>query len=156
MEGDALINRRQARATSGKPAVRTTVSPQPELTSTSTGKGSMPLTSAVALPGAMADKAADKTQASMGGCWVNAERHRGFSCVRRKTQTCSSSQRPLCFKHGDHTICGSRSQTESARLHRPTLPRQELGHGRGDGARSGFGLPCRGEFPFYRRRPCHV
>jgi hypothetical protein len=39
--------------------------PQPELTSTSTGKASMPLTSAVALPGAIADKAADKTRASM-------------------------------------------------------------------------------------------
>jgi hypothetical protein len=37
----------------------TTVSPQPELTSTSTGKASMPLT------------AADKTRACMGGYWFN-------------------------------------------------------------------------------------
>jgi hypothetical protein len=43
----------------------TTVSPQPELTSTSTGKASMPLTSAVARRALWRDKAADKTRASM-------------------------------------------------------------------------------------------
>src|SRR5271163_1017036 len=41
-------------AASGNPTMTTIVSPQPELTSTSTGKASMPLT------------AADKTRASMG------------------------------------------------------------------------------------------
>jgi hypothetical protein len=40
-----------------EPSTATMVSPQPELTSTSTGKASMPLT------------AADKTRASVGGVW---------------------------------------------------------------------------------------
>src|SRR6202044_3797114 len=47
-------------AASGNPTMTTMVSPQPELTSTSTGKASMPLT------------AADNTRANMGGYWGNA------------------------------------------------------------------------------------
>src|SRR5580658_9394770 len=47
-------------AASGNPTMTTIVSPQPELTSTSTGKASIPLT------------AADKTRASIGGYWSNA------------------------------------------------------------------------------------
>jgi hypothetical protein len=42
------------------PDRQTVVSSQPQLTSTSTGKASIPLT------------AADKTRASMGGCWAKA------------------------------------------------------------------------------------
>jgi hypothetical protein len=45
-------------AASGNPTMTTVVSPQPELTSTSTGKASIPLT------------AADKTRASMVGVWA--------------------------------------------------------------------------------------
>src|SRR5580658_3853322 len=47
-------------ATSGNPTMTTTVSPQPEFTSTSTGKASMPLT------------AEDKTRASIRGYWAKA------------------------------------------------------------------------------------
>src|SRR5580698_6789161 len=59
-------------AASGSPTITTIVSPQPELTSTSTGKASIPLT------------AADKTRASMGrdGGRTSAQGQCGFSTGR--------------------------------------------------------------------------
>jgi hypothetical protein len=80
----------------------------------------------------------------------------GSSCVRCEIQACLSSQRPLCSKHGNHTIYRSRLQTEGARLHRQTLPGQELGNGRSNGARRCVGLFGVGRFSFHRRRSCHV
>jgi len=59
VEADAAFGRRKPRSAIGESDIMMTmrVSPQPQLTSTSTGKASIPLT------------AADKTRASMGGLW---------------------------------------------------------------------------------------
>jgi hypothetical protein len=65
-------------AASGNPTMTTVVSPQPELTSTSTGKASIPLT------------AADKTRASMGGYWAHpgARAMRFLSALPHKLESC--------------------------------------------------------------------
>jgi hypothetical protein len=54
------VRRNSFSAMSGRPTMTILGSPQPQLTSTLTGKASIPLT------------AADKTQASIGRCWAKA------------------------------------------------------------------------------------
>src|SRR5580658_9680441 len=73
------LSRDSFTAASGNPTMTTMVSPQPELTSTSTGKASMPLT------------AADKTRASMGGCWANADA-RAMRFLRHREGQATGSQ----------------------------------------------------------------
>src|SRR5665213_2105742 len=71
-------------------------------------------------------------------------------------QACLSSPVPLCLQHGSDKICRSRVKIESARLHRQAFSGQELGHGRSNGARGGFGLISLGRFSFHRRRSSYL